>query len=332
MNTLFILGNGFDRNLNLNTSYLHFYKEYIKKPSPIQEIATIKKLIKGDVKYWSDMEEALGRNTIEFDSPEKLIEVHDDISDNLAEFLEVQEKKLDLDNINISRFKNHLTYPDSGLNNIERNKTKNFWNRRSNRHWNVNIMTFNYTNTLESILGSSNRVELLKRNTFPTTLGNIFHVHGTLENGMVMGVNDKSQIANNKIHSHQFALEHMVKSTCNEAIGSGVDIACKGLITSSDIICVFGSSIGITDKIWWQLIAKELLKRDCLLIIYDKGEDIIGRKNFKLAEPKRKVKEKFLNQTNLSQIEKDKVFDKIFVGINAPMFNILKNTPKPTKE
>lgn len=56
MNITFLVGNGFDLNLGLRTSYETFYKYYIKK-EPHDLIA---KFIKDDYRLWADLELGLG--------------------------------------------------------------------------------------------------------------------------------------------------------------------------------------------------------------------------------------------------------------------------------
>lgn len=56
MNITFLIGNGFDLNLNLNTRYTDFYKYYIKNdPKDL-----LSESIKEDYEMWSDLEVGLG--------------------------------------------------------------------------------------------------------------------------------------------------------------------------------------------------------------------------------------------------------------------------------
>ena len=56
MNITFLIGNGFDLNLKLNTRYSDFYKYYIENaPKDL-----LSKSIKEDYKMWSDLEVGLG--------------------------------------------------------------------------------------------------------------------------------------------------------------------------------------------------------------------------------------------------------------------------------
>ena len=55
------------------------------------------------------------------------------------------------------------------------------------------------------------------------------------------------------------------------AASSTVSIA-SGIITESDIICIYGMSIGQTDKIWWERVCDWLMQSDKhILIIFKYG-------------------------------------------------------------
>lgn len=84
MNIVYLIGNGFDRNLGLKTSYQDFYQYYQQQPSSTEDILKIKQLMKNEPsEFWSDLELALGRITTEFDDAIRFVKALQDISDNL---------------------------------------------------------------------------------------------------------------------------------------------------------------------------------------------------------------------------------------------------------
>ena len=78
MNITHIIGNGFDINQGIPTSYAHFYEYYLQLVSKDDEPEIVKKfrinlynaLLESRSELWSDMEIALGRVTEEYDSAE----------------------------------------------------------------------------------------------------------------------------------------------------------------------------------------------------------------------------------------------------------------------
>ena len=72
MNITYIIGNGFDFNLGLKTSYKSFLDYYLKRDSGDRIIELFKDSIKQCNDLWSDVEIALGQSTdlfIEEDNP-----------------------------------------------------------------------------------------------------------------------------------------------------------------------------------------------------------------------------------------------------------------------
>ena len=81
MRTVYLIGNGFDINLGLPTKYTDFYRYYLgldrsndsKNVSKLKE--HLSQCLSSKEKYWSDLEEAMGRYTTELNSFEELEEV-----------------------------------------------------------------------------------------------------------------------------------------------------------------------------------------------------------------------------------------------------------------
>lgn len=316
MNILFFIGNGFDINLGIPTTYQEFYKYYRGVETKSDLIENLKHNIENNIENWADLELALGKYTSQLKSPQEFNETFEDIEDNLANYLEIQEEMFDVKQFDCNKIYNYLISPHNSLPPADRNKIQAFTNSQTS-HYHINIITFNYTKTLETLLQYKDLESSL--NTY-STLHKIEHVHGYTDKRMVMGVNDISQISNTKFHDNIEVIETLVKSECNKAQKHLVDEWCKNRINEANLICIFGSSIGETDKIWWQLIGNRL-KGDCHLIIFEKGEKIPPRRLQKGKIAERKKKDYFLNLTSLKESEKKVIEDKIIVGINTKLFD-----------
>ena len=95
MNILFMIGNGFDKNLGLNTSYIDFYEYYVKLPSSNEVVKVFKDdLKKNNYVDWSDLELALGEYSSNFKKEEDYILLINDIIMNLKEYLIYLVQKL----------------------------------------------------------------------------------------------------------------------------------------------------------------------------------------------------------------------------------------------
>jgi hypothetical protein len=328
MNILFLIGNGFDLNLGMKTRYSDFYKYYITKKSSSKLVQELKESINSNIENWSDLELALGEYTKNLKSTEEFNEVFDDIEDNLGDYLEWVEEKFDYSQLDKTKLLKFLAHPENSLPSADRNMIKSFKQKWRSTQNNINVITFNYTQSIEKLTdydGNPIRINSLINIAMPSIIiQKIEHIHGYTDERMVMGVNDVSQISNNKFHTNEDVIETLVKVECNKAQKHNIDDWCKKQISEANLICVFGSSIGDTDNIWWQLIGDQL-KKECKLIIYEKGEQIPRRRPQKGKILERSKKTYFLNKTKLNESEKESAKDKIYFGINTNMFDIKTN-------
>lgn len=323
MNILHIIGNGFDINLGLKTRYTDFYEQYKKAESKSELIKALKQEISKDIINWSDLELAFGRYTIKINNIEEFDEVYENIVDNLADYLNAVEEAYDFTRVRRDKFFKNLYKPEVSLANEDIQELVNYKASFTNEQWNINIMTLNYTTSIEKILGEQiSDVEIASRGQHKIILRNLQHIHGYTDSRTVMGVNDISQIKKQDFHENQEVLEALVKTKCNRAQRHNVDKICEEYVNNAHLICVFGSSLGDTDNYWWQLIGEQL-RRDSRVIIFSKGEEVKKRFGQKIVRTERAVKKLFLDKTNLKQEEKDLYDKNVYIGINTDMFDIL---------
>lgn len=319
MEILYIIGNGFDINLGLKTRYSDFYEYYKTLQSKSPNVKKLKDNIGTNFKNWSDLEQALGEYTENFSTVDEFIEVYEDIGDNLGDYLKEQEKRFDFSKIDIKKISEYLAFPERSLLKADKERVEKFKNKWNSEHWDVNIITFNYTNSLEQIFKNDfTSLTLDLHHNFKIILRGFEHIHGYYDNRMIMGVNDVSQIKNQSFHNNQDILDALVKPNCNKVNKTTIDNLCYSQITKANVICIFGSSIGDTDNYWWQAIGEQL-KKGIYLIIFTLGEEISKRWSYKKAKSEREMRNYFLNKTNLNEEEKASCRDNIFVGVNTEM-------------
>ena len=153
---------------------------------------------------------------------------------------------------------------------------------------------------------------------------NVIHIHGLVDDGMILGVNDLSQVSNADLHDNIDIEESIIKSKCNEANGEKSDLYFNQKIEKADIICAFGLSFGSSDKIWWEKIG-ERLRQGCILIIFDRKYDVSKLQKHKLARLRRDIKKHFLVQTSLPEDVRNYISDRVYVGVNTSMFGNVKS-------
>jgi len=322
MNILYIIGNGFDINLGLKTKYSQFYEYYQKQESDDELVNKIKKDINLDIDNWSDLELAFGLYTKNLNDIDEFDRVWEDLVDNLCNYLEKEEETLELEGLDKEKLISDLHTPEQSFAQGNKEEINNFKQKFGTATWNINIITLNYTRTLEKILdGKFPNIHIANHQHGNITFGNIQHIHGYTNQRTILGVNDESQVGKIDFRTNQEILEALIKSTANQVQKHNVDRTCKSYISKANIICIFGSSLGDTDNYLWKLIGEEL-KRDVKLIIFKKGEEIKQRFGHKPARTQRQIKKLFLDKTDLSESEKEQFQENIYVALNTPMFSL----------
>lgn len=192
MEILYIIGNGFDLNLDLKTSYNDFYQYYTTVETHNDNVQKLKENISKTYDSWADLELALGSYTQYLDKTEELDDILLDIGEKLSKYLHLEEGKLENYKINQRKFFDYLCYPENLFLPADKENLLGIKSKWKNHQWNLNIFTFNYTSIIEKIFGAKRKNVLLAHNgnSIPIQFGEIKHIHGYLENDMVIGVND----------------------------------------------------------------------------------------------------------------------------------------------
>ncbi|MGO2743185.1 MAG: AbiH family protein [Pseudolactococcus laudensis] len=177
MEITFLLGNGFDIQCGLKTSYIDFYKYILEKKYSIdltkemdkESISEIDNIIYSEIyksrdkiETWADLEFQLGVFT------KQLKEKNQDVQESANRFLDDFEiLKVDLneylkyiqiqDDVEISEdFSNILfTTMDKFFENLfsrEYDEVNDMLKANSSSHFQYNFISFNYTNSLEKII------------------------------------------------------------------------------------------------------------------------------------------------------------------------------------
>ena len=339
MNVLFILGNGFDINLGLKTGYQDFYEYYcMDVEDESQQISDFKKsIIDSRYDFWSDLEIGLGQNTNNYLSVDDFDEVTDSILSSLSSYLEKIQSDFSNFDINIEKFLDDLSYPEKYLKLTHKEKLEEFKKVFPQHVWNIDIVTFNYTNVVEQIL-KDNQSPVIGQHSDSRTkdgikhvLRNIIHIHGHVDDGMILGVNDTSQISNSSFHDNLDIEESLIKHKHNEAKGENLDVRFSNIIDTVDLIVAFGLSFGDTDRIWWEKIGARLENNNTRLIIFGVGNNINRVQKVKVERDVRKIKDNFLSQTGLSKDIQESIANRIYVAVNTKMFQGFTSKPKDTK-
>jgi hypothetical protein len=319
MEILYIIGNGFDINLGMKTRYSDFYTYYKTTNSKSEAIQKMKESISNNIENWSDLELAFGRYTSKLKNLEEFDEVYDDLIDNLCDYLINEEQNFDFSKVSPQILYDYLCYPEKSLPQEDIEEISSLKKAWINEKWNIHIVSFNYTRSIEKIVKTLPIV--ISRNSVSSiNLQRIYHIHGYTDKDPILGVNDISQIENIEFHANENIIEALVKTKCNRALRHNVDKLFEKYISEAHLICIFGSSLGDTDNYWWELIGNSI-KKGTHLIIFKKGEKIKQRFGHKKIRSRKAILNLFLEKLNLTNEEKEKAQKFIHIDVNTDMFN-----------
>lgn len=328
MNITFLLGNGFDIGLGLKTSYENFYTQYCKPLSTDNEnIKAFKTTIKNrkldekrEVVDWSDFEKAFGQHSAFFTIDEKrnYIERFEDFVVRFNAYLEDEEEHADFSNTKLIAETMHTAVTSYfHIRRADKDAIQNIYNAADNQRI-YNFISFNYTKTVDQ--SAQILKQHLKSDNY-RNVGNILHIHGFIDENMIMGVNDMTQITNETFANDEEIVREIVKPRQNADVRANYEKQVIDTINKSNIICVYGMSIGETDKKWWAQIAEWLTKnpkRALVILKHDKKYD----KKFPFTQNRfiDPVIDKFLELSDQPNNIQTNIRSQIFVGMNHDVF------------
>lgn len=331
-NCVYIFGNGFDLRIGLPTSYGDFLDFYEGEECPNREVAGVKKKFISEVKdkqgenpQWKDLEIALGLFTEKVSTVEMYISFYRDFCRQLRNYLYGLEFLIDAFSDNEkNKFIEDLRSPGSYLH--LNSQKANFNSLVSNDNVNANIITFNYTHTIESLLDWKDVDKPLVFNSFKIEA--IKHIHGKiLETDLLFGLNDMSQIANKEFCTDDRFMDLMIKPRRNDELGSQVDKECETIVLNADVFYIFGSSLGSTDQYWWNLIGSRFNSTNNTVIVYfeylkeELEEDMFDTQYISMERP---IRQRIMEIMGIIGSEKD-LRNRIYIACNREIY------PNPIK-
>ena len=178
-------------------------------------------------------------------------------------------------------------------------------------------------------------VEDLGKRLFQNTyhknkMGDVIHIHGTVEHGMVFGVNDESQLEPSIFHENEPEWRNqLIKPSFLKDMGEGIEDKINKILSNSHLIYIFGMSLGETDKRIWQLILSKMKQYTyMILIINDYNAPKVGLSATEYRRYSRIKIEKFLNNLeNQDETIKNSIRRRIFIS-NENIFMCLRNVVK----
>lgn len=335
MRVTFLIGNGFDINLGLNTRYKDFIDVY-KKPNENDDviIKTFKNHLVENKENWSDAELAFGKYTKEYDvtieDADRFLDCHENFCENLANYLKTEDSRISFnDNVcDVFLFCINSILDEIGSLRIESLFGNKEFNMRSETNY-FNFISFNYTNVLDYIV--NNTMKDLECNIDPNENSlieeGVIHAHGKTDGTMVLGVNDVSQLDKDIFDDcpNDYRAQ-VIKPDFHMISEEDYSNEIHEKLMDTDVIFIYGMSLGETDKRWWQSIIsilEEYEDKSLFIHYYDnqKKPFFNNRRN----PSDESIRDKFLSYSKCEQSTKEKLKKRIVI-IRENIFEELKDT------
>lgn len=338
MNITFMIGNGFDVGLGLPSKFKDFFPFYVKESENKKpEIKQLSEEIGADYKTWADFEVQMGQYTKKFDSTNKKLYPLQfrDFETSFIKYLESEGKELSFEDVEriSKRMISALTefYSANNLRTGSSNALSNTFQNHKNEEHKYNFISFNYTDLLEKCLKCLPKGVVKVRGSLNDKVGSIVYVHGTGKDAPIMGVNDTSQIANPELAKDERFIRYIVKPLLNAAHRTDHDAKASSLISSSQIICIYGMAIGETDRLWWGRVLTWLNgATDRQLVVFDYDPDFTTASQFDWIDKEDSIIDKLAKYCADSKIDVEKLRPRIHLAVHKNIFSMnLHKTSSP---
>lgn len=337
MNITFFIGNGFDLNYGLKTSYKSFYDYYCYLESSKNDM--LAGAISKDYKNWSDLEMGLAKfvDSLSTRWVDEFIESKVRLEDGLVDYLKRQENRV-------------LFNDEARVAEAFRKKILNFYEclnaewreeyravrQKANAAIQYQFVTFNYTELLDKLVELCNKKyspfssHIVGPNTYQDTVHSPLHIHGTLSQDLILGIDAIEQLSDIELHSNEQLLRCFVKTQMNKELGERRTENLKKMIAQSRYILLYGLSWGDSDQTWWKELIEWLISapenRLVLCAYVDGYVSGSAAKKLRIINEKKKY---FACQGGCDNDTFEEIKDRIQVIINPNLFDIKEIQVKP---
>ena len=337
MNITFFVGNGFDLNLGLKTQYKDVYEKYMLEPSFSETIAKFKNDLCANYENWADFEMGMADYASRELSEVQLIECIRDFRNFLIDYIEAeQEKWLNFlnDDTTWKTYQDeiHRSYREfyQGLIPNEsiyiRKNLKNL-NRSITRYSTISL---NYTQILDFFIGK------MPGYNDACEYDSVLHPHGQCSNGIALGIDNEYQT---QLELSKKGRRTFLKPYFNQAYDSSRIDNAEKTIQNSDIICIYGLSLGDSDQMWREEIATWLEDNpNGRIIWYAYERESVNLKNKdEILDEEERLKHIFLKKLGLDD-HFEEYETQIYIPIESSVFKfpsiekILKNRLEESRE
>lgn len=338
MNITFLIGNGFDLNCGLHTKFTDMYPEYLDTESHSIAIAEFKRNIREDkdmhYEKWSDFEMGIANYASKVKSENDILDCLEDFTEFLVDYLKKQQAILSnsllktperIQNTIQEVKKSVLSFFGELPRNNDIYRIKEVFDESTYIHY--SFISYNYTTLLDyllNILFAKNTNYLSKFDNKRIILDKIEHIHGTLDKDTVIGIDNESQLSGLPYSLSKHGKDALIKPHFNDSYDSRRVASVANAIQSSDVLCVYGLSLGDSDLTWRQMILSWLKTSPShyLVVFSKKYSDLETTVVWRKQAYEDEAKQEFLNKIGCSEDEYEALSYQVSVPIGSNIFNI----------
>ena len=336
MNITYIIGNGFDLGLGLNTRYsdfVEFLSGRIKHWLTTNEKSWNRdekrfaewlegKIVENKNEFWHDAEEAFGglpfsvfgeqrRDLVQF--------CHGLFQSEMAEWIATKNAQFSVPKGSEKEIGGKFVYAllYGWLKGLSEDVRTEMENDVTNGSVVINIVTFNYTDCIEKLLGgidgTINEITEIGNLKRDTRILSPIHVHGKVDTvgrsaDLVFGVDDATQITGVETTANDEILSRLIKERYLGYTRKRSEREARDVLSNSNWVIVLGHSFGKTDGRWWKRIFDDLSVDQYNIVVcpfYSNKEEVPSYISDPIRYPRMSAERVF-------QSVKDSVRDKIY--------------------
>ncbi|MDR1847850.1 MAG: bacteriophage abortive infection AbiH family protein [Bacteroidales bacterium] len=303
---------------------MNFYLQEKKNDS---RIAQFQIDVNENFENWADFEKQLGVYTEKYekDKVDDFCFCVKDFKSSLIKHLKNEEKRINYDLHKeeiITICGTALTNFYKDLNQYSQDLFRQMINNAARQQSiTYNFITFNYTNIFDNCVDFVKKTPK-QQNSIHYNIGKILHIHGDISKNPLIGVDNAGQINNTELANINKIDNLIIKPIINKKLKKFNDRTATELIQNGDIICLFGLSLGETDRTWWQQIGQRLLQPNVQLIIFNIADNWNPIHADEEIENIDNVINKFYEAANIDSKNRTQLNPRIHIGLNTDLFKM----------
>lgn len=313
-----MIGNGFDINCGMKCTYRDVYKEYVTTPSASDVIALFKRRICSDLDTWADFETAMAADMVNYQSERDFLFCLRDFKNFLNGHLRLEESELH------QKLKNSFVHDavqeemrdslESFYDGISHNVSYDIQENLKLAPSSYRIISFNYTDVFEHIL----------RHVIKIGSDRVVHIHGRLDDDLVLGMDHLEQLPVTSYELSNKGKRAFIKTVFNQAFDQTRVATATELIQTSDIICVYGMSLGNSDLIWRNALLDWMrTSQSKHLFLYNYASSCLS---YVTADERLDLeddaKADFLTRLEIKEEDREQYLNKLHIPCGKNIFNI----------